>query len=365
MAKTLQKVLIMAGGTGGHVFPGLALAECLRDKHIEVEWLGTKNGLEAKLIPQAKIPLHFITINGLRGKNIFTLLLAPAKLFIAFIQSCRVLYRIKPDVVIGLGGFASGPGGVASWVMRYPLVIHEQNAKAGLTNKILASLSKKVLQGFPDTFKKRPKVVTIGNPVRQTIEAINSPAKRSQNQSTSFRLLVLGGSLGAQAINEILPKALSQLQPDERPEVWHQTGEKHFSKAQQLYQSMKIEGRLAPFIEDMAAAYQWADIVLCRAGALTVAELCAAGVGAIFIPYPYAVDDHQTANANYMVRANAAICIQQVDLTDQNLAAMIKDFSLSPQKAWVMAEKAYSLRLVDVSERIFDILSEVNSHQGI
>jgi UDP-N-acetylglucosamine--N-acetylmuramyl-(pentapeptide) pyrophosphoryl-undecaprenol N-acetylglucosamine transferase len=358
MKKKLKRVLIMAGGTGGHIFPGLAIAQYMRSQNVEVHWLGTPQGQEAHLVPSANIPLHFITINGLRGKRIQTLLAAPFKLVAAIWQSRRIIKRIQPDVVIGMGGFASGPGGIASWFLQRPLIIHEQNAKAGFTNKILGVFAKKILAGFPDAFPATSKVVTIGNPVRQEIADMSNPTKRLQH-SPKLRLLVLGGSLGAQALNEIMPKALAQMPNDQRPEVMHQTGEKNFAQTQDLYAAMQVTADLVPFITDMAHAYHWADMVLCRAGALTIAELCAAGLGAILVPYPFAVDDHQTANAHFMTTNGAAICIQQKDLMIDRLVDLIKQFTDAPEKRMAMAEAAYRLRYVNAVEKIFAICEEI------
>jgi UDP-N-acetylglucosamine--N-acetylmuramyl-(pentapeptide) pyrophosphoryl-undecaprenol N-acetylglucosamine transferase len=360
--KALKRVLIMAGGTGGHVFPGLAVANYLRDHGVDVHWLGTSNGLESRLVPEANFPLHLITISGLRGKGIKPLLMAPIKVSKAVVQSMRVLKEVGPDVVIGLGGFVSGPGGMASWLMRRPLIIHEQNAKAGFTNKMLVRFAKKVLEGFPSAFKPQPKVVVVGNPVRSDIEHLPPPQERLHPSRSPFRLLVLGGSLGAQALNDVVPKALARLNPDERPDVFHQTGDKLFEaakKSYESYESIGIKVILVPFVKDMGKVYAWADIVLCRAGALTVAELCTVGLGAIFVPYPHAVDDHQTANANFMVQGSAALCIQQIELTESRLADIIRQFSQSPEKRLAMAKAAYQLRRVNVTEKIFDILSEV------
>lgn len=353
----LKRVLIMAGGTGGHVFPGLAVAHYLQSQNVEVHWLGTQQGLEARLIPEANLPLHCINISGVRGKGIKTLLLAPLKIFSAILQAHAVLKQVKPDVVIGMGGFVSGPGGAASWLAGYPLIIHEQNAIAGMTNKILQRFSKKVLEAFPGTFHS-PKTITVGNPVRVEIETMQPPKERFAMPHPKLQLLVVGGSLGAQALNEIIPKALKQLPKEARPLVIHQTGEKSFSQTKNLYESMDVEVTLQPFIKDMKAAYQWADVVFCRAGALTVSELCAAGLGAIFIPFPYAVDDHQTANADYMVSKNAAYCIQQSDLTVERIVNLLQELSSSPERRLEMATRAYDLRKVRVSEKIFDILSE-------
>lgn len=350
----------MAGGTGGHVFPGLAAAHYFREHGVDVHWLGTSQGLEARVIPEHHIPLHFISISGLRGKGVMPLLKAPYHIFQAIWQARKIMTEVKPDVVIGMGGFVSGPGGVASWLSRVPLVIHEQNAKAGLTNKLLSVLAKRVLQGFPGAFKAGRKVVTIGNPVRNEIENIPSPEQRMPTDRKPFRMLVLGGSLGARALNEIVPQALSLMDKDVRPEVMHQTGDKHFQETKKLYESIGIQADLVPFVKDMAGVYSWADMVLCRAGALTVAELCAAGLGAIFVPFPHAVDDHQTANAEFMVKEDAAMCVQQKDLTQERLADIVEQFALSPVKRLEMAQAAYRLRQVHVTEKIYEICEEIS-----
>jgi len=359
--KQLKRVLIMAGGTGGHVFPGLAVAQFLRENGVDVHWLGTRQGLESRLVPAANIPLHLVTINGLRGKGIKTLMAAPLKISSALKQSVRIMKEVQPDIVIGMGGFVSGPGGMASWLLRHPLVIHEQNAKAGLTNKILARFSRRILEGFPHAFRQQSKVIAVGNPVRHEIESLLPPQQRIHSTGSPFRLLVLGGSLGAQGLNEIVPRALAQLQTEERPEIWHQTGDKHFDVTKKLYESMGVNAKLTPFIQDMAEAYAWANMVLCRAGASTVAELCAAGLGAILVPYPYAVDDHQTANAGFMVSNHAALCIQQTELTESRLADIVRQFSDSPEKRLAMAEAAYQLRKVNVAEKVYEILCDVIS----
>lgn len=351
----LKRVLIMAGGTGGHVFPGLAVAQYLREQGVDVHWLGTSQGIEARLVPEASIPLHLVTITGLRGKGIKTLLTAPIKMLKAFLQSKRIINMVKPDVVIGMGGFVSGPGGLAAWLTGRPLIIHEQNAKAGLTNKLLARLAKRVLEGFPTAFPAQSKVIMVGNPVRAAIENLPRPEVRFHSPRSPFHLLVLGGSLGAQALNDVLPRALAKLRQEERPVIWHQTGDKHFADAKKIYDSIGIEANLTPFVNNMAEAYSWADMVICRAGALTVAELCSAGLGAIFVPYPYAVDDHQTANADFMVNSQAAICIQQSELTDSRLADIVRELSRSPERRLTMAQAAYQLRHERVAEKIYEI----------
>lgn len=371
--KEIKRVLIMAGGTGGHVFPGLALAYYLRQRGIEVHWLGTPKGMEALIVPEAGFPFHAITIGGIRGKGIKTRLLAPLRIVNAIYQSQAVIQSIKPDVVVGLGGFVSGPGGVASWLCNRPLVIHEQNAIAGFTNKMLKRFAKKVLAGFPHPFKTNHNVLTIGNPVRSEMENLPVPEERFLQRRGPYHLLVLGGSLGAQALNEVLPNALAQLNIDERPMVIHQTGKQldetanryrahgltfTVDAAQAMNPADCIEGiYLTPFIKQIAPAYAWADVVLCRAGALTVAELCTVGLGAIFIPYPFAVDDHQTANAQFMVTQQAALCIQQAEVTAKKLSEILRELALKPEKRLKMAQAAYSLRQGQVVEKFFAALA--------
>jgi len=248
---------------------------------------------------------------------------------------------------------------VASWLLKRPLIIHEQNAKAGLTNKLLGRFASKILEGFPDSFPRQPKVMTIGNPVRAEIENLSPPRERFHGKGNPLRLLVLGGSLGAQALNEVVPNMLARLSADQRPEVWHQTGEKNFEPTKKRYTTLGLSVNLVPFIKDMAEAYGWADLVICRAGALTIAELCAAGLGAVVVPYPFAVDDHQTANAYFMVNNQAAMCIQQKELTDDRLADIILQLTQLPEKRLAMAQAAYELRQVKVVEKIFAICKEI------
>lgn len=354
----LKRVLIMAGGTGGHVFPGLAVAKCMQQEGIDVQWLGTQKGLEAKLVPDAGIPIHFISISGVRGKSIKDILLAPLRLIVAVWQALRIIRTVKPDVIIGMGGFASGPGGIASWILRVPLVIHEQNARAGTTNKWLACVAKKVLEGFPETFHRRNNVFTVGNPVRREIVDLPRPETRLNLHPTP-RLLVLGGSQGALAINQLLPQALAQLPDQIRPTVYHQTGEKHYADTVTAYEKAGVTANIAPFIQRMDEAYGTADFVVCRAGALTVAELCAAGVGALFIPFPHAIDDHQTANANFMAANGAAVLVQQSGLTAEKLAATLKELLESPTRRQTMAMAAYELRKVDAAEKVLTICKEI------
>lgn len=354
----LKKVVIMAGGTGGHVFPGLAVASVMKEKGIEVHWLGTERGIEAKLVREAKIPFHEITISGVRGKGWLSMVMAPFRLMRAVFQSYLHLRAIKPDLVIGMGGFVSGPGGLAAWLARKPLIIHEQNAKPGMTNKWLLPISIKVLQGFPNAFPEHEKVVTVGNPVRPEIENLPSPEQKNVPEEQAWRLLILGGSLGAVALNKVVPEALSKLPLDIRPDVIHQTGGKHIETTRAAYDAIGLHVNLVPFMKDMADAYQWADMVLCRAGALTVAELCAAGVGAVFVPYPHAVDNHQAANADFMVSQSAALCVPQSELTPDKLADLLRQFAESPASRLAMAKAAYRLRNPNVAEKIYTICEE-------
>lgn len=342
----------MAGGTGGHVFPGLAVANYLRKQGLHVHWLGTQHGIEAKIVPEAGFPIHFITISGLRGKRFIDLLRAPWRLVRALFQAQKIIRELNPDAILGMGGFVSGPGGVASWLLRKKLIIHEQNAKPGLTNRWLSKIATRVLEGFPNTFIKRQSVVTTGNPVRHEIALLPAPAVRMSARTDTPRLLVLGGSLGAQAINELLPRVLAKMPASVRPAVYHQTGEKHLDDTIKAYENANVTADIVPFITEMDKAYAWADFVLCRAGALTIAELCAAGVGAILVPFPYAVDDHQTANANYMVKQEAAWLVQQSLLTDDLLEKMLYDLCRSAEKRKHMAEAAYCLRRIDAVEKV-------------
>lgn len=363
-----KKALIMAGGTGGHVFPGLALAEELKKRDFDVEWLGTEKGLEAKLVPAAKIPLHFIPVKGVRGKGLASLLLAPFNIVSSVISAGAVIKAVAPDVVVGLGGFVAGPGGIAAKFKGLPLLIHEQNAVAGTTNKILAKFANKILLAFPGSLANGE---CIGNPVREEIETIDAPEIRFSNESVidgrnkklPVRLLVVGGSRGALAINEIVPKAVALLVNREGIEasdidIWHQTGAQKDQPTEALYRELAVEGRIAPFIDDMAQALAWADIVICRSGALTVSELAAVGLGSILIPFPYAIDDHQTANANYLADAGAAIVRQQKELSVEGLADLLNDVLFDRKKMQHMACLAKGLAKPRAAVKFADYCEE-------
>jgi UDP-N-acetylglucosamine--N-acetylmuramyl-(pentapeptide) pyrophosphoryl-undecaprenol N-acetylglucosamine transferase len=349
----VRPVLIMAGGTGGHVFPALAVADELRARGVPVVWLGTKAGIESRLVPQAGYPIEWMSITGLRGKNTVTLLLAPVRVVMACWQAMRVLLKRRPCAVLGMGGFASGPGGMMAWLIRKPLLVHEQNAVAGMTNKILSRFASVVLQAFPGVFKKAK---TTGNPVRQSICELTAPAERfaQRDIKNRLRLLVIGGSLGAVKLNEVIPQALATMAVTDRPEVIHQTGMRNIDAAKDLYESADVDAKVEAFIDDMPAAYEWADLVICRSGAMTVFELAAAGVASVLVPYPHAVDDHQTGNARYLESAGAAIVRQQDELTTDWLVAVINDFSANRNKLLEMAIAARKLAIPDSAKTIAD-----------
>ncbi|MGQ7275386.1 undecaprenyldiphospho-muramoylpentapeptide beta-N-acetylglucosaminyltransferase [Marinobacter sp. V034] len=353
-----KRFLIMAGGTGGHVFPALATARLLQQKGHNVEWLGSVGGMEQRLIGDTNIPMSLIAVSGLRGKGRLALLMAPFRLVRALVQALGIMRRVKPDCVIGMGGFVTGPGGVAAWLTRTPLLVHEQNAIAGMTNRILARFAKTVMEAFPGSFGKQMVTRCTGNPVRQDLASLPEPAERLGGRSESLRLLVLGGSLGAQAINTTLPQALALMPEESRPTVRHQCGTRNLEDARRSYQDAGVEVSLEPFIEDMAEAYGWADAVLCRAGALTIAELCAVGLGAILVPFPHAVDDHQTQNGQQMVRAGAAILIPQNQLNADVLAETLATLTGDRNRVIALAQAARSLARADATERVVNYCLE-------
>lgn len=334
-----KPVMIMAGGTGGHVYPALAVADELRARGISVVWLGTRKGIEARLVPEAGIPVDWMGVNGLRGKGVLQLMMAPFNLLLACAQAMRIIMKHKPCVVLGMGGFVSGPGGLVAWLLRKPLLIHEQNAIPGLTNRLLAKVTGRVMVAFPGSFNKHS--MHVGNPVRKSIASIESPVTRFDNRSDALRLLVFGGSLGASRFNEVIPLALAKLDPEQRPQIRHQSGSKNIEQAQKNYADVGIKAQIDAYIDDMAEAYQWADLVICRSGAMSISEISAAGVASILVPYPYAVDDHQTANARYLSDAGAAILLPQKEMTVERLVEILTDFTRVQSKA--MAKKALSL----------------------
>ena len=350
----MSRILIMAGGTGGHVFPALAVAEVMKQRGVAVFWMGTAKGIEAKLVPEAGYPLTEISVQGLRGNGILGWLLAPFKLIKAVLEARQAIKDIKPNVVLGLGGFASGPGGVAAWTLNKPVVIHEQNSIPGLTNRLLSHIAKGVLEGFSNSFDAKLKAQWVGNPVRNSIVGIAQPEQRF-TEKKQINLLVLGGSLGARALNRILPQSLALIDELQRPIVKHQCGVKHLEDCQQAYDKANINADVMPFIDDMKAAYEWADLVVCRAGALTIAELTAAGIASILVPYPYAVDDHQTHNGLTLVDAGAAKLIQETELTAELLAEQLV---MDSQQLLTMAKAARRLVKPDSAQVIAEICME-------
>ena len=335
---TRAPILIMAGGTGGHVFPALALARLLRAASHEVIWLGTKAGLEARVIPAENITIEWLSMSGLRGKGALTLLAAPFKLMQSIWQALGVMRRRRPALVVGFGGFVTGPGGVAAWLTRRPLVIHEQNAIAGYSNRCLSHIARRVLSAFPKAFPPGVDAQVVGNPVRAEIVMQPAPADRFARREGALRLLIVGGSLGASRLNAVVPFAVKQ--SGLSLHVRHQAGARGIDAALAAYKEAGVQGDVTPFIDDMAAAYADADLVICRSGALTVSELAAVGVGAVLVPFPAAVDDHQTFNAQYLVREGAAVLIADRDLTAERLSAELKELCAGRGKLLAMAERA-------------------------
>jgi UDP-N-acetylglucosamine--N-acetylmuramyl-(pentapeptide) pyrophosphoryl-undecaprenol N-acetylglucosamine transferase len=349
--------MVMAGGTGGHVYPALAVADALRSRGWEVFWLGTRAGLEARVVPAAGIDMVWVSMGGVRGKGVLKKLLLPLMLLVAFWQSLRAILQRRPDVVLGMGGYTAFPGGMMASLLNKPLVIHEQNSVGGLTNRILACLAERVLTAFPQAFrgdKDKPipcrHVITewVGNPVRTDIAA----ATKAEH-SGPLRLLVVGGSLGASALNTLVPQALALLPADKRPAVVHQSGRQHLDILRANYAAAGVEADVRDYIEDMAAAYQACDFAICRAGAMTVAELACAGVPAVLVPFPFAVDDHQTGNAEFLSQSGAAWLVQQEDLTADKLAALIGGLDRTTLAA--MSDKARALAKPDATQQVADI----------
>ncbi|MBV1815353.1 undecaprenyldiphospho-muramoylpentapeptide beta-N-acetylglucosaminyltransferase [Pseudomonas viridiflava] len=349
-------VLIMAGGTGGHVFPALACAREFQSRGYKVHWLGTSRGIENELVPQAGLTLHLINVTGLRGKGRLSLLKAPLMLLKALMQARKVVRELKPVCVVGFGGYVTGPGGLAAKLAGVPLIIHEQNAVAGTANRSLASFASRVCEAFPDTFAASKKRRTTGNPVRVEL-FLETP--RQALAGRKARLLVLGGSLGAEPLNKLLPEALAQLPVDIRPEVFHQAGKNHDEITAERYRNVGVEAQVAPFIQNMAQAYSWADLVVCRAGALTISELAAAGLPSLLIPLPHAIDDHQSRNADYLAREGAAFVMPQATTGVAEMAARLKEVLMQPEQLNSMARTARRLAKPDATNTVVDVCVEV------
>ena len=360
----MKKLMIIAGGTGGHIFPALTVADHCYAQGVSIYWLGSSGGMEEHLVGK-QYHLETVEISGLRGQSKAALLRAPWRLLKALWQSMRILRRVKPDVVLGMGGFVSGPGGVAAWLLRIPLVIHEQNSVAGLTNRWLARLAKATLQAFPDVFPASVMAKQVGNPVRQDIAAIPPPSERFRFSRGPFRVLIIGGSRGASAINQLVCQVFHEWPSDTMPLIWHQTGQADGEKVEALYRDSVPLAVVEPFIEDMASAYAWADIVIARAGALTVAELAAMGAASILIPYPHAVDDHQYKNAQWLAREGAAIIFRQEAVTADDLRVMLMELSTQPQRVCEMADAAHCLGTTASGAQIIATCENiVRKHQG-
>ncbi len=377
-----RTILIMAGGTGGHIYPGLAVADVLRAQGWNVVWLGAPNSMEAELVPKHGYPVAWVNFSGVRGKGLLRLLTLPFTLLRALGQSADAILRHRPDVVLGMGGYITLPGGVMAVLLRRPLVIHEQNSIAGMSNKVLAKLATRVLSGFPCVLNRAE---WCGNPVRADIAALPEPQVRYAGRSGKLNVLVVGGSLGAQAINEALPQVLALLSEQARPNgqarsplprplpqageggndslrecpfnVVHQTGKKHFQAVQKLYEQAGVSIDVRPFLDDMADQYAKADVVICRAGALTIAELAAAGVASVLIPFPFAVDDHQTHNARFLSEQGAAVLLPQKKLSAEKLAQQLRD--LNRKKLLTMAQAARGLAKPDATAQVAKVCMEL------
>jgi UDP-N-acetylglucosamine--N-acetylmuramyl-(pentapeptide) pyrophosphoryl-undecaprenol N-acetylglucosamine transferase len=349
----MKTILIMAGGTGGHIMPGLAVADHLKALGWHVVWMGNPDGMEAKLVPARGYEMASVRFTALRGKGVLRKILLPFNLLHGFVQARREIKRIAPDVVLGLGGFITFPGGMMAALAGVPLVLHEQNSVAGLANRVLSFVADRILSGFPGVLKRAD---WVGNPVRPEIAALPAPLERYADRSGPLRVLVVGGSLGAAVLNETVPKALALLPEIERPQVVHQSGERNLQALGQAYAQAGVRANLVAFIDDMAGAYAWADLVICRAGALTVAELAAAGVASVLVPFPHAVDDHQTGNARFLASAGAAVLLPQGDLTPERLAELRQ---LSRGQLLQMAEKARALARPDATAVLAQVCMEI------
>ncbi len=339
-----RTILVMAGGTGGHIFPALAVADQLRDKGWKIVWLGSKLGMESQLVPQYGFEMEWVRFSGLRGKGLLPLVLLPLNLLIAFWQSARAIFRVRPDVVLGMGGYISFPGGIMAALLARPLVLHEQNSIAGLANKVLARVADRILVAFPNALKNSE---WTGNPVRRDIAQLPVPEQRFRNRAGNLKVLVVGGSLGAQALNETVPRALALIPQSQRPEVTHQAGEKHLAMLESEYRKAGVSATTLAFIRDMASAYAITDLVICRAGALTVSELAAGGIASVLVPFPAAVDDHQTFNARYLADQSAAVLLPQAELTPRKLADLLLGFTRD--KLLDMANRARALGKPDAA----------------
>ena len=350
---TKPSILVMAGGTGGHIFPGLAVAEYLRICGWKVSWLGNPSGMEYRLVKSCDFPFEAVEFGGLRGKGIKAKLMLPINLVRACHQSWKIMRRLKPNVILGMGGYITFPGGLISKLLKRPLVLHEANSIAGSANRALAKIAMKTLTGFPNTMENAE---WVGNPIRQEFDHIAAPTLRYEQRQGPLSLLVVGGSLGAAALNENIPAALALIPLEQRPTVIHQAGDKHLLDLQRRYADFGVKADIRPFIEDMPIAYAQADLVICRSGAMTVSELAACGVASCLIPFPHAIDDHQTANARFLSEANAAVLLPQQNLNPQDLALMIQNLNRSDLKE--MAVRAHALSKPHATQRVAEVCAD-------
>jgi UDP-N-acetylglucosamine--N-acetylmuramyl-(pentapeptide) pyrophosphoryl-undecaprenol N-acetylglucosamine transferase len=358
MSRAGQGVLIMAGGTGGHIFPGLAVAEVLRKRNVPVRWLGAEGGMETRTVPAAGIDLDVVAITGLRGKGLMRWVKMPFMLLRAVWHARRLLEANRPSCAVSFGGYAAAPGGIAAWTKGIPVLVHEQNRIPGMTNRLLTRFARKILQGFPGTFPQDTSAIDSGNPVRHEVAAIADPQTRLAGRSGPVRVLITGGSQGAQVLNTVVPGALKLLSPTVSIEIRHQAGAKRVNEALEAYKEADINADIQPFISDMAEAYTWADLVICRSGALTVAEIAAAGVASVLVPFAYAVDDHQTRNAEYLADAGAAVILAQSTLEPQILADTLKPLLSDREVLLTMATAARSKALPDAAEKVVEACQE-------
>lgn len=358
----MNSVLIMAGGTGGHVYPGLAVARALQQSGIEVVWLGTRRGLEARVIPEAGIDLEFITISGIKGRGLIGWLMMPLRVAVASIQALKILRRRQPSVVLSMGGFVAGPGGLVAWLTRRPLVIHEQNAIPGFTNKVLAIFARKILTGFPGVFARYPKSLHAGNPVRSSILGLPDPETRLKRHRDGLRVLVIGGSQGARQLNHVVADVMHLWQDESAPHVWHQCGERLLAETQERYGKKALDGgrvKLVAFIDDMGEAYRWADVVVCRSGAMTIAELACAGMASILVPFPFATDDHQTANARFLSDRGAAMLIPEHELAAEALHDILHELAQNRDVVERMSCEARACAMPGATDTVVEACQEV------